>query len=165
MYYYFVNKETILKIMISNIIEIFSSLVNIFSRIELVNKDDSMILNNYSMTEMHCVENIEKINYANVTKLANVMNLTKGGVSKTIKKLIQKGVVESYSLDSNKKEIYYKLTSLGESIFDAHEKLHKNWSSKDSEFFKSFTEDELKITAKVLAKYDEYLQTQVGERK
>ena len=93
------------------------------------------------------------------------MNLTKGGVSKTIKKLIQKGVVESYSLDSNKKEIYYKLTSLGESIFDAHEKLHKNWSSKDSEFFKSFTEDELKITAKVLAKYDEYLQTQVGERK
>ena len=67
MYYYFVNKETILKIMISNIIEIFSSLVNIFSRIELVNKDDSMILNNYSMTEMHCVENIEKINYANVT--------------------------------------------------------------------------------------------------
>ena len=62
------------------------------------------VLSDYTVTEMHCIENIGKTESPNVTKLAAAMNLTRGGVSKMIKKILKKGAAEAYTDEANKKE-------------------------------------------------------------
>ena len=77
-----------------------------------------------NLAEVHCIDRIGTIEYANVTKIANEMEMTRGAISKICKRLLNKGLVESYQRPDNNKEIYYRLTEDGQHIYDAHKKLH-----------------------------------------
>ena len=81
------------------------------------------LLKDLSFSEMHCINYIGTIERANVTKLSELLNITRGGISKIIKKLINKGFIETYTDKSNKKEIYYNLTQQGKIAFNEHEKI------------------------------------------
>lgn len=120
------------------------------------------ILKDYTISEMHCIDNIERIEQANVTKVSKAMNVTRGGISKLVKKLIKRGAIETYTLETNRKEIYFKLTSLGKRVFLAHEKMHKDWYKKDGEFFSQYTDKELQSTGKILAEYNELLKERLN---
>jgi len=78
----------------------------------------------YQVSEIHCIELIGKMDDANSTKLSEAIYMTKGAVSKIIKKLLRYGAIEYYQKPKNKKKIYYKLTALGNVIDKKHEKLH-----------------------------------------
>lgn len=112
----------------------------------------------FSISEMHCVDFIFKTELPNVTKLSEKMNITKGGVSKIIKKLIEKNAIESFSVDTNKKEIYYKLTNKGKEIFKLHKNIHEKWCEVNLEFFKNCSKEEIKYTILFLEKYIQYLK-------
>ncbi len=73
----------------------------------------------YKSSEIHCIEYIGSNVDSNVTKLAESYYMTLGAISKLTKKLIKKGLIESYQKPDNKKEIYFRLTSQGKVI-------HKN---------------------------------------
>lgn len=117
----------------------------------------------YTITEMHCIEHIGKLENPNVTKISQMLHITRGGVSKLIKKLMQRGAVVSYNSESNKKEIYYRLTPSGEKVFQAHELLHKKWNDKDVEFFKQFNDEEIKFAMDFIKKYTEHLNNTLAE--
>ena len=91
--------------------KILDLLIRYFENQKMLEKiyknESSNILNDYSISEMHCVDYIGKIDKPNVTKLSALLNVTRGGVSKIIKKLMKKGTVESFTSETNKKEIYY----------------------------------------------------------
>lgn len=112
----------------------------------------------FSISEMHCVDFIFKTELPNVTKLSEKMNITKGGVSKIIKKLIEKNAIESFSVDTNKKKIYYKLTNKGKEIFKLHKNIHEKWCEINLEFFKNCSKEEIKYTILFLEKYIQYLK-------
>lgn len=112
----------------------------------------------FSISEMHCVDFIFKTELPNVTKLSEKMNITKGGVSKIIKKLIEKNAIESFSSDTNKKEIYYKLTNKGKEVFKLHKNIHEKWCEINLEFFKNCSKEEIKYTILFLEKYIQYLK-------
>ena len=112
----------------------------------------------FSISEMHCVDFIFKTELPNVTKLSEKMNITKGGVSKIIKKLIEKNAIESFSVDTNKKEIYYKLTNKGKEVFKLHKNIHEKWCEINLEFFKNCSKEEIKYTILFLEKYIQYLK-------
>ena len=112
----------------------------------------------FSISEMHCVDFIFKTELPNVTKLSEKMNITKGGVSKIIKKLIEKNAIESFSVDTNKKEIYYKLTNKGKEVFKLHKNIHEKWCEINLEFFKNCSKEEIKHTILFLEKYIQYLK-------
>ena len=116
------------------------------------------ILNTYTISEMHIVDFIGKSENPNVTKIASALNLTKAAVSKSIKKLINRKALELYKSPENKKEIYYKLTSVGVDVFNKHLKMHKNWCAKDIEFFNQFSKDDLEKTYNILLNYDKLLK-------
>ena len=107
---------------------------------------------------MHCVDFIFKTELPNVTKLSEKMNITKGGVSKIIKKLIEKNAIESFSVDTNKKKIYYKLTNKGKEVFKLHKNIHEKWCEINLEFFKNCSKEEIKYTILFLEKYIQYLK-------
>lgn len=112
----------------------------------------------FSISEMHCVDFIFKTELPNVTKLSEKMNITKGGVSKIIKKLIEKNAIESFFVDTNKKEIYYKLTNKGKEVFKLHKNIHEKWCEINLEFFKNCSKEEIKYTILFLEKYIQYLK-------
>ena len=112
----------------------------------------------FSISEMHCVDFVFKTELPNVTKLSEKMNITKGGVSKIIKKLIEKNAIESFSVDTNKKEIYYKLTNKGKEVFKLHKNIHEKWCEINLEFFKNCSKEEIKYTILYLEKYIKYIK-------
>lgn len=143
----------------NNLNTTLSTLLNTFELINTTFKDKANpLLIDYTVTEMHCIERIGKIQNPNVTKLSHELHLTRGGISKLVKKLIKKNAIEAYSSDDNKKEIYYKLTESGMEIFEAHEKLHKKWNNKDKEFFKQFNKEEVEFAINFIQKYTDHLK-------
>lgn len=77
-----------------------------------------------SLAEMHCIHWIGLTDQPNVTKIAERMRMTRGAISKIVKKIIGKELVESYQILENKKEIYFRLTENGHRLFDEHLKCH-----------------------------------------
>ena len=139
-----------------NFNNLLNSLLYSIEELELSLKKTYGVLNDVTITELHCIENIGKIENPNVTKLSNALNITRGGVSKLIKKIIKKGLIETYSNENNRKEIYYKLTELGIKIFDAHENIHKKWNKRDEEFFKNLTQEEIQTGINFITKYTQH---------
>jgi len=66
-------------------------------------------LKDYKPSEIHCIEYIGKSEDSNVTKLAETFYMTRSAISKITKKLIEKGLIDSYQKPDNKKEIYFRL--------------------------------------------------------
>ena len=119
-------------------------------------------LTEFTFIEVHCIEQIEKIENANVTKLAKTFNMTRGAISKIIKKLIEKGAVEVYKKSENKKEIYYKLTEIGMYTFMEHEKMHKSRIERDKVIFSKLSEDEKNAFINILDKVYEQLALELS---
>ena len=94
---------------------------DVYNKIVFLNKfkmEDS--LKGYKSSEIHCIEYIERNEDSNVTKLAESFYVTRGAISKLTKKLIKKGLIESYQKPDNQKEIYFRLTSQGKAINKVH---------------------------------------------
>lgn len=118
----------------------------------------------YSNSEVHTIEIIGQGPGANGVMIANKLNMTRGAISKIIGRLMDKGLVESYQLESNKKEIYYKLSSKGNLIYRDHEIAHKDWENRELNFFKSLRDSEKEIMNGILKHYESYLKGLIEER-
>ncbi|CUU47784.1 MarR family winged helix-turn-helix transcriptional regulator [Clostridium beijerinckii] len=143
--------------------EILSTTFNNVSEIHnLIKKTaERNFLTEYTFTEVHCIEQIEKMEDPNVTKLSKNFEMTRGALSKIIKKLIEKGAVEIYRKPENKKEIYYKLTESGMSTFMEHEEMHRSRLERDKVIFSKLSEDEKATFVSILDKIHEQLTTEL----
>ncbi|MHC6179671.1 MarR family transcriptional regulator [Clostridium sp. JNZ X4-2] len=121
-------------------------------------------LKGYKSSEVHCVEYIGRNVDSNVTKLAESFYMTRGAISKLTKKLIKKGVVESYKKPDNKKEIYFRLTEQGKAIYKIHEELHKEFQERDKAIFQQVTEEQLNIILSFAENYSRHLDAEIKKR-
>ncbi len=115
----------------------------------------------YKPSELHCIEYIEKNADANVTKLAETFYVTRSAISKITKKLMEKGLVESYQKPDNKKEIYFKLTEQGKAVGRLHEKLHKELQERDQAVFEQVTEEQFDGILSFLERYNQHLDAEI----
>jgi DNA-binding MarR family transcriptional regulator len=115
-------------------------------------------------SEVRCIDLIGRMEEANVTKLSEAAYMTRGGISKTIKKLLNFEVIESYQKPDNKKEIYYKLTKHGEDIFLKYEEFRKAQIERDRVVFLNLKEEEKDIVIKFLETFNVHLQSQMDEK-
>ncbi|WP_042161269.1 MarR family winged helix-turn-helix transcriptional regulator [Paenibacillus gorillae] len=135
---------------------------DLYNKIVLLNKDKmEESLKGYKPSEVHCIEYIEKNADSNVTKLADSFYMTRGAISKLTKKLIQKGLIESYQKPENKKEIYFRLTEQGKVIYNIHEDLHNEFQERDKVVFEEVTEKQFDTMLSFLAKYNSHLDEEI----
>ncbi|PJJ27219.1 MarR family winged helix-turn-helix transcriptional regulator [Lacrimispora celerecrescens] len=118
-------------------------------------------LKDYKPSEIHCIEYIGKSEDSNVTKLAETFYMTRSGISKITKKLIEKGLIESYQRPDNKKEIYFKLTERGKSIYKVHEELHKEFQKRDKAVFEHVSEKQLDSMIGFAERYNKHLDAEI----
>ena len=107
---------------------------------KLHNRDS---LSGYDNSELNCLDAIGRLEQPNVTALAGEMRMTKGAISKILRKLSDKDAVEPYQLGSNRQKIFYRLTDAGQELFDAHRERHRGWEERELFFFRSLSEEEL----------------------
>jgi len=135
---------------------------DLYNKIVWLNKDkmeDS--LKGYTSTEVHCIESIGQNADSNVTKLAESFYMTRGAISKLTKKLIKKGLIESYQKSDNKKEIYFRLTEQGKAVYKIHEDLHKEFQERDKAVFEQVTGDQFDSMLGFLEKYNRHLDAEI----
>ena len=118
----------------------------------------------YKASEIHCIEYIGSNVDSNVTKLAESFYMTRGAISKLNKKLIKKGIIESYQKSDNKKEIYFRLTERGKAIYKVHEELHKEFEERDRAIFEQVTEEQYDIMLSFVEKYNKHLDAEIKKQ-
>lgn len=121
-------------------------------------------LKGYKPSEVHCIDYIGKNLDSNVTKLAESFYMTLGAISKLTKKLIKKGLIESYRKPENKKEIYFRLTSQGNAIHKVHEKLHQEFRERDKAVFELVPEEQLDIMLSFVENYSRHLDAEIKKQ-
>ncbi|WP_251861368.1 MarR family transcriptional regulator [Clostridium sp. Marseille-Q2269] len=118
-------------------------------------------LKEYTPSEIHCMEYIEKNVDPNVTKLAESFYMTRGAISKLTKKLIKKGLIESYQKPDNKKELYFRLTNEGKAINKIHDELHQEFQQRDKVVFDQVTEEQFDKMLAFVEKYSKHLDEEI----
>ncbi|MGF9979066.1 MarR family transcriptional regulator [Viridibacillus arvi] len=135
---------------------------DLYNKIVWLNKDKmEESLKGFKSSEVHCIEYIEKNVDSNVTKLAEYFYMTRGAISKLTKKLIKKGLIESYQKSDNKKEIYFRLTEQGKVIYKIHEDLHKEFQERDKAVFDKITEEQFDSMLSFVEKYSKHLDQEI----
>ena len=143
---------------------LLKEIASMLQRQEMLTKlTESVCLEEYSYSETHCIDYIGKTELPNVTKIADNMQMTRGAISKMTKKLLAKGLIEKYSLESNKKEIYFRLTESGLELYKEHEKRHKLWEQRDSKFLERYSPEEMEIITKFMKEFNMYLEEKIEE--
>lgn len=122
---------------------------------------ESQCLDEYGYSETHCVDYIGRLELPNVTKVAEHMGMTRGAISKLTKKLLTKGMIEKYTLETNRKEVYFRLTDMGQLLFDEHAKRHQRWEKRDMEFLSRYSADEVETVYRFMREFNVYLEEQI----
>ena len=124
---------------------------------------ENQCLDEYGYSETHCIDFIGRLELPNVTKVAEHMGMTRGAISKMTKKLLAKGLIEKYTLESNKKEVYFRLTEQGKLLFEEHDKRHRRWEKRDMEFLTRYSKEEVETVYQFMKEFNGYLETQIEE--
>ncbi|PRT10173.1 MarR family transcriptional regulator [Bacillus thuringiensis] len=145
--------------------QVMNGFRKLYNKLVWLNKDKMEEgLKGFKSSEVHCIEYIENNVDSNVTQLAEAFYVTRGAISRMTKKLIQKGLIESYQKSENKKEIYFRLTEEGKEIYKIHEDLHKEFQERDKAVFEQVTEEEFDSIISFVEKYSRHLDAEIKKQ-
>ncbi|PFO66024.1 MarR family transcriptional regulator [Bacillus cereus] len=145
--------------------QVMNGFRELYNKMVWLNKDKMEEgLKGFKSSEVHCIEYIENNAHSNVTQLAEAFYVTRGAISRMTKKLINKGLIESYQKSENKKEIYFKLTEQGKEIYKIHEELHNEFQQRDKAVFEQVTEAEFDSIINFVEKYSRHLDAEIKKQ-
>ncbi|MFE9078611.1 MarR family transcriptional regulator [Bacillus mobilis] len=145
--------------------QVMNGFREVYNKMVWLNKDKMEEgLKGFKSSEVHCIEYIENNADSNVTQLAEAFYVTRGAISRMTKKLINKGLIESYQKSVNKKEIYFKLTEQGKEIYKIHEELHNEFQQRDKAVFEQVTEAEFDSIINFVEKYSRHLDAEIKKQ-
>jgi DNA-binding MarR family transcriptional regulator len=102
------------------------------------------------LAEVHCVDWIGRLENANVTRIAGRMSMTRGAISKIAKRLMAKGLIESYRLPGDNKAVYFRPTAGGWRVFEAHRKCHDMAQHERAVLLAAYSEEEKAVVLRFL---------------
>lgn len=113
---------------------------------------------------LHFLDAIAKSENANNTWLTQKLRMTKGAVSKNVKKLLQMGLIEEYQQQGNIQKIYYRLSEQGKKVQREHARIHQEWLEEDSEFLDTFSSDQIKILEYFFRSYISHIDQLISKK-
>ena len=103
-----------------------------------------------SITECHVIEAIGTTPSITAAEIAENLGMTRGGISKMIKRLEKKGYLATGAKADNKKEIDLALTPLGKAAYQAHAQLHEQKLQRLMKRLDAYTDAEKDIIVRLL---------------
>lgn len=113
--------------------------------------------------EIHLLARIDENEELNMTELAAKQNITKGALSKTVSKLIKKGLLDKFQQEGNSKNIYLRLTEQGKNACAGHQAFHLRHAARLSPELTAFAEEHQAILLQALVYAEENLRMYLKE--
>jgi DNA-binding MarR family transcriptional regulator len=95
-------------------------------------------------SEVHLLEAIKFCNGANAGEIARYLGITNGAVSQVAKKLIDKALIETYRSEDNRKEVFFRITPLGNKACAGHQRHHKKINARLNKYVEQLNEKDYK---------------------
>ena len=92
-----------------------------------------------------------------VTEAADLLGITKGAVSQTLKKLAAKGLTEKRSDPNNGLKVCLYLTNKGKSAFYAHKYWHETMDGGFKDYFSGLSQEQISFLDEFLNQLDIFL--------
>ncbi len=113
-------------------------------------------LNNLSITEVHIIEAVSKVNTPSMGEVASKLMVTVGTLSTSVNRLVQKGYIISERSEQDRRVVLLSLPERGEDALKIHETFHEKMINKVLET-SHLKDDELLIIS--LQKLLEFFET------
>ena len=94
-------------------------------------------------SEIHTLQMIGKQGSCNLTRLSELLEVSKSGISKFVNKLLKKGLILKTGNPVNRKEVIFSLTDKGKIAFQAHEKFDAKMFQTIFDLLDSYSDDQL----------------------
>lgn len=131
--------------------KMLKKLIDIFQLVDILNKNKfENEYENLSINEIHTIDFIGKNIKNNSSEISKYLNITRGGATKIVKKLLDKEYILEYSVEENRKEKYFNLTEKGNNLYEKHLENHRKSEERDSQIFENFNSEEKEIINKFL---------------
>jgi DNA-binding MarR family transcriptional regulator len=95
-------------------------------------------------SEVHLLEAVKFCKGANAGEIARYLGITNGAVSQVAKKLICKALIETYRSEGNRKEVFFRLTPLGNKACAGHQRHHKKINASLNEYIEQLDKKDYK---------------------
>ncbi|MGL5977928.1 MAG: MarR family winged helix-turn-helix transcriptional regulator [Erysipelotrichaceae bacterium] len=111
------------------------------------------------MNEVHTLVLIQRHQDINVKGLSEVLDVSKGCITKITKRLMDEGYLLGYHKAHNQKEKYFTLQPSALPILEKHEEFHLDQSVHDAALLAAFNEQEQAVIFAFLEKLEQDLET------
>lgn len=108
---------------LQKLIDLFLKILHLYSVISRKPKDYGTGDLLY-FTELHTITMVGRNDEVNMTQLAEIMGVTKGAISQTIRKLVHKNLIIRTNIN-NRKEVNLRLSEKGRKVLNAQESFQK----------------------------------------
>lgn len=108
-------------------------------------------------SEIHFIDAIGINKEINASQLSSKLDITNGAVTQVAQKLIQKKMIEKYKKEANKKEVYFKLTDIGEIAYENHKAFHKEFGDKIIKYLKELNQEQIEGLLGLVSIAEEHL--------
>ena len=108
----------------NNLLEIISVLSNLIGQMEEASKEQ-FNLSSLTHTQLHYLENINRLGNPNITELAIQLKLSKPTVKVAVDKLIEKDYIFKVQSDEDRRSAHIHLTEKGKLINQMHDYAHR----------------------------------------
>lgn len=108
----------------NNLLEVISILSNLIGQMEEASKEQ-FNLSSLTHTQLHYLENINRLGNPNITELAIHLKLSKPTVKVTVDKLIEKDFIFKVQSDEDRRSAHIHLTEKGKLINQMHDYAHR----------------------------------------
>ncbi len=146
---------------LQNLIDLFLQILHQYSVIARKPKDYGTGDLLY-VTELHTISRVGRNKEINMTKLAEIMGVTKGAISQTISKLVKKGLITRVNTN-NMKEVNLRLSEKGLLVYGQHELFHKEIFRFAETLYENATEEDKALVKRLFLAISGNMQQRVKE--
>lgn len=119
---------------------------------ELLKRDShSVHFSDISLTECHVLDCIAKNEKITAIEIAKQLEITRGGISKILARLENKGLLTTYHEKEGQKKKFFSLTEFGETINGEHSKLHEKKQENVFSIVKKYSINEQEVILRFLS--------------
>ncbi|GLX66537.1 MarR family transcriptional regulator [Paenibacillus glycanilyticus] len=94
---------------------------------------------------LHVVDAIGEMQPVNGIAISKHFGIPRGSISKLTRRLLEQEVIHSQSLPDNKKEVWFSLTPLGQTIFEVHKQLHAHMEQHIRRFLGKYNVEQMQF--------------------
>lgn len=107
--------------------------------------------------EMYLVEVLGQNEGMSVTRIAGIMQITKGAISQTLKKLEKKGIVQKFPDPANASRTLLYLSAEGKRVLKSHQEWHQKVDGGFNEYLAGLKGQDVMVIRDFLNRYEFFL--------